>query len=164
MLFLLPVYIANSSPVVLGGGTPLDLGKSFSDGRRVFGDGKTVRGFVGGVAAGAVAGGIIAFLFPISFFGSAQSQFLAALLMSFGTLLGDAAGSFVKRRLGIGSGKPFFPDLVLFLVFALIFALPFAKADAFTMDKLAFYFALTVILHPLMNMIANRAGLKKVPW
>ena len=164
LLFLLPVYIANASPVMLGGGAPLDFGKNLSDGRRIFGDGKTVRGFAGGVLSGIVAGGIITFLFPLSFFSSVQAQFLAATFMSFGTLVGDAAGSFIKRRMNVDSGKPFFLDIILFLVVALLFSLPVTSSTAYTADKLAFYFALTIILHPLTNLLANRAGLKKVPW
>jgi len=47
---------ANSAAAALGGGTPIDFGKVCSDGRRVFGDGKTYRGFFGGVLCGILAG------------------------------------------------------------------------------------------------------------
>ncbi|MBS7287173.1 MAG: CDP-archaeol synthase [Candidatus Freyarchaeota archaeon] len=68
--YILPAYTANGLAVIFGRGNrfnvPLDLGRNFIDGRRIFGDGKTLRGFIGGVAAGtmvgaaqAVAGGII---------------------------------------------------------------------------------------------------------
>ena len=61
LLFLvLPAYASNSIPVVLGGGTKIDLGKNFFDGKRVFGDSKTIRGFISGVAAGTLVGVILA--------------------------------------------------------------------------------------------------------
>src|SRR5262245_36929528 len=96
LLFLVPTYIANSSPVVLGGGMPLDRGRTYSDGKRVLGDGKTIRGFIGGTLAGAVAGGIVAILYPLPFFETQALQFIAAFVMAFGTLAGDALGSFIK--------------------------------------------------------------------
>src|SRR5437867_4461168 len=54
--FLLPAYVANPMAVVFGGGTPMDFGRSMRDGRRVLGDGKTWRGFAGGIASGFVLG------------------------------------------------------------------------------------------------------------
>src|SRR2546422_8761128 len=53
---LLPAYVANPMAVVSGGGTPMDFGRTLRDGRRLLGDGKTWRGFVGGIASGAVLG------------------------------------------------------------------------------------------------------------
>ena len=58
--YILPAYAANGLAVIFGRGNqfnaPLDLGKNFIDGKRIFGDGKTVRGFVGGVATGTAVG------------------------------------------------------------------------------------------------------------
>jgi len=164
LVFLIPPYIANSSPVILGGGMPMDLGKMAWDGRRVLGDGKTIRGFIGGVLAGTCAGALIAIVYPLPFFPSAQAQFLAAFLLSFGTLLGDAAGSFVKRRMGIESGSQFLLDSLLFMVVAMLLVLPLAYITLFDPLNLLFIFGLTAIMHPLSNMMANKAGLKKVPW
>ncbi len=164
LIFLIPIYIANASPVVLGGGTALDLGKDFIDGRRIFGSGKTIRGFVGGVLAGTLAGGIVAMAYPLPYFESAYVQLMAAFLLSLGALCGDALGSFLKRRMGMESGKPFMPDTFIFLVVSLAFVSPFANGTLFTPFNIAFFLILTIILHPLTNAIANRAGLKKVPW
>ncbi|MFA7152528.1 MAG: CDP-archaeol synthase, partial [Methanoregulaceae archaeon] len=36
---MLPAYVPNSVAAATGGGTPIDLGRNFSDGRRIFGDG-----------------------------------------------------------------------------------------------------------------------------
>ena len=46
LILLIPAYIANSSPVLFGGGTPMDMGKNFLDNERIFGEGKTIRGFL----------------------------------------------------------------------------------------------------------------------
>jgi CDP-2,3-bis-(O-geranylgeranyl)-sn-glycerol synthase len=164
LVFLIPVYIANSSPVVLGGGAPLDFGIVLSDGRRIFGRGKTIRGFAGGVLAGTLAGGLVALFYQLPYFSGPGAQFMAAFLLSVGTLTGDAFGSFLKRRLGIESGSQFMPDTFIFLVVSLIFVFPLADASLFALPNLAFFLILTVILHPLTNIIANRLGLKKVPW
>lgn len=164
LLFLIPIYIANSSPVVLGGGMPLDFGSKLKDGGRVFGDGKTIRGFVGGMLAGTVAGGIVAIYYQLPFFVNPQTQFFAAFVLALGTLCGDALGSFIKRRVGVESGKPFLLDTIMFLILALIFVIPFAKVDLYTYINIVFVFVLTLIIHPVTNILANKIGLKNVPW
>ncbi|NYZ73911.1 CDP-2,3-bis-(O-geranylgeranyl)-sn-glycerol synthase, partial [Candidatus Micrarchaeota archaeon] len=164
LIFLIPIYVANSSPVVLGGGMPLDFGLKLPDGKRFLGDGKTIRGFIGGTLAGTVAGGIAAMLYPLPFFATPTLQFYAAFVLAFGTLAGDAAGSFVKRRFGIGSGRPFFLDTIAFLIVALILVYPLAYPSLYDPLNLAFFAALTLVIHPLTNFLANRAGLKNVPW
>lgn len=164
LLFLIPIYIANSSPVVLGGGWPLDFGGRLRDGSRVLGDGKTVRGFVGGTLAGTVAGGIVAILYPLPFFPNITTQFIGGFVLAFGTLSGDALGSFIKRRSGISSGKPFILDTIMFLIIAMVFVFPFVLPSIYAPLNLLFFAILTLILHPLTNMLANKAGLKNVPW
>ncbi|MFH1785810.1 MAG: CDP-2,3-bis-(O-geranylgeranyl)-sn-glycerol synthase [Candidatus Micrarchaeota archaeon] len=164
LLFLIPIYIANSSPVVLGGGKSLDLGLVLSDGKRLFGDSKTIRGFVGGILAGTVAGGLIAIFYQVEFFDSQHAQFIAGFVLASGTLIGDAFGSFIKRRVGLEPGKPFFLDTMLFLIIALLLAIPFVKMELYSPLNLGLFLVLTTILHPLTNIFANRIGLKKVPW
>lgn len=164
IVFLIPIYVANASPVVLGGGTPLDLGRNLSDGQRFLGESKTIRGFVGGTLAGTVAGGLLALAYQLPFFPDQSTQFLAAFILAFGTLAGDAIGSFIKRRANVGSGKPFVLDTIMFLIVALIFVYPFAGPELYGLPALAFFAGLTLIMHPFMNMVANKAGLKNVPW
>ncbi|MDD5171813.1 MAG: CDP-2,3-bis-(O-geranylgeranyl)-sn-glycerol synthase [Candidatus ainarchaeum sp.] len=164
LIFLIPIYVANSSPVVLGGGMPLDFGLKLPDGKRLLGDGKTIRGFIGGTLAGTVAGGIAAMIYPLPFFATPTLQFYAAFVLAFGTLLGDATGSFIKRRFGVGSGKPFFLDTITFLIVALLLVYPLVSLSLYDPLNLAFFVVLTLIIHPLTNFLANRAGLKNVPW
>ncbi|MFW5902556.1 MAG: CDP-archaeol synthase, partial [archaeon] len=58
LLYIFPAYVANSSAVVLGGGKPLDNGKKYK-GKRILGDGKTIRGTVFGIVCGFLVGLII---------------------------------------------------------------------------------------------------------
>ncbi|MFW9770596.1 MAG: CDP-archaeol synthase [Candidatus Thorarchaeota archaeon] len=48
LLFITPGYIANAGMVIVGGGKPIDRGKFMKDGRRIFGEHKTWRGFIFG--------------------------------------------------------------------------------------------------------------------
>ncbi|MEW5996204.1 MAG: CDP-2,3-bis-(O-geranylgeranyl)-sn-glycerol synthase [Candidatus Micrarchaeota archaeon] len=163
ILFIIPGYVANAAPVLLGGGQPLDSGAKFTDGRRILGDAKTVRGFVGGVAAGTVAGGVLALYAPLPAFGGAWAQYLSGFLLSLGALVGDALGSFVKRRMGIEPGKPFFLDQLGFVVVGLLLAYPVSSA-LYSPEMVIFIIVLSYLLHMATNAAANRFGLKAVPW
>jgi CDP-2,3-bis-(O-geranylgeranyl)-sn-glycerol synthase len=143
----------------------MDLNRKLSDGERILGEGKTIRGFVGGVITGTVAGGVVTYFYLLPFFPDAKMQFIGVFVLSFGALLGDAIGSFIKRRAKIGSGKPFMLDSVLFVIIALVLVYPFVNAKIlYTPVNVSFFILLTLILHPLTNFFANRAGLKNVPW
>lgn len=163
LIFILPCYIANAAPVLLGGGAPMDFGAKLADGRRILGDAKTLRGFAGGVAAGTVAGGALAVFLPLPFFAGAWEQFLSGFLLSLGALFGDAAGSFVKRRMGMEPGKPFALDQAGFIIMGLIFAYPVAHA-IYSAEGIVFLLAISWLLHLSTNVAANRFGLKRVPW
>src|SRR5208283_808612 len=82
--FIFPAYCANATPVLAGGGTRMDFGRNFYDGKRIFGNNKTFRGFFFGLAIGVAVGLMecYAFGFPILF----------AFLIPLGALLGDLAG------------------------------------------------------------------------
>ena len=53
---IIPAYIANASAVLVGGGTPIDFGKNWKDGRRILGDGKTWNGLIVGAFFGITSG------------------------------------------------------------------------------------------------------------
>ena len=130
LLLVLPAYLANASPVVLGGGAPIDFGRKLGDGRRIFGDGKTWRGLAGGITTGTLTGLLLANLAasaPYSLYASAESYLIAAFIMSCGALFGDLAGSFIKRRTGMAPGRPYLLlDQLPFIVFALFSSRPSA--------------------------------------
>lgn len=54
IVLIMPAYWANAFMLVVGGGPPLDRGKISKDGRRLFGPGKTIRGFFLGPAVAIV--------------------------------------------------------------------------------------------------------------
>ncbi|UCG01662.1 MAG: CDP-archaeol synthase [Candidatus Heimdallarchaeota archaeon] len=59
-IFVLPLWFGNAAPTILGGGAPIDGGRYWRDGKRVLGDGKTIRGFWAGTLVGGIIGGFIA--------------------------------------------------------------------------------------------------------
>ncbi len=169
---LIPAYTPNNFAVIFGGGMPIDLGKNFVDGRRILGDGKTIRGFVFGVVGGILCGTIqfnIEIFFGVDLFSSLSflDAFILISSLSLGSLVGDMVGSFIKRRIGIKRGQSFpFFDQLTFLIFAFLFAYassPFFS-HLFTLDVVVVALIITPILHLLTNYIAFKLGLKDVPW
>lgn len=168
VIYILPSYFANAVPVVLGGGEPIDSGRKLSDGSPVLGEGKTVRGFFAGIASALLVGALQALLLPGNqwdiYPGSPASYVQAGLLLGAGTMVGDLAGSFIKRRQGIVRGKPsFILDQLMFFAFALAFSYPVA-GQLLSLEAVAFLAVLTYFVHAGANVLANRLGLKSVPW
>lgn len=92
------------------------------------------------------------------------------VLASYGAVLGDLVGSFLKRRFDIKSGEPFW--IVDQLDFALV-ALIFVSIPGFIVPNLflvpdPFIIIFLIILTPAVSVIANTVayaiGLKDVPW
>jgi CDP-2,3-bis-(O-geranylgeranyl)-sn-glycerol synthase len=152
--FIFPAYCANAAPVIAGGGKPMDFGKNFLDGNRVFGKNKTFRGFFFGLAVGVAVG-----LVECALFGY---PFLFSVLTPLGALLGDLAAAFLKRRLGIAPGGllPII-DQVDFVVGALLFSLPLAIVS---WELAAAVIIITPPIHLLTNYVAYKLKLKKNPW
>ncbi|MBI2464589.1 CDP-archaeol synthase [Candidatus Shapirobacteria bacterium] len=108
---MLPAGIANMVPPMAvkiwpKWNIPIDMGKSW-DGKRIFGDHKTIRGFVTGILAAEIIFLILKGVvireanYPLPwYFGAA---------MGLGGLGGDAIKSFFKRRAGVASGVSWFP-------------------------------------------------------
>ena len=155
--FILPAYFANAAPVLLGGGAPLDMGKKFLDGRRIFGDGKTIRGF----ACGLVVGTIVGILQGIAS-ASLREYLLLGFLLALGALLGDLASSFIKRRLGIerGGAAPGL-DQLSFVVVALLLASP---VNLPSWQVIAVILIITPPIHLATNFIGYKLGLKDRPY
>jgi len=99
--FMLPAYLANVTALTFGGGAPLDFKRNFADGRRIFGDGVTWRGTI----IGTLIGGGVGLLQGLIMSNPVQGCILG-LFLGGGALIGDAAGSFIKRRLKIERGRP----------------------------------------------------------
>jgi CDP-2,3-bis-(O-geranylgeranyl)-sn-glycerol synthase len=152
--FIFPAYCANAVPVLAGGGTKMDFGKNFFDGKRLFGNNKTFRGFFFGWAVGAAVGLVESFVFGF--------PLLFCLLIPLGALLGDLFGAFLKRRLGIAPGG-LLPvvDQIDFVIGAIVFSLPLALIG---WELAATIMVLTPPIHLFTNFLAYKLKLKNNPW
>lgn len=174
---MLPALIPNTAAVIWGGGTPMDFGRNWN-GRRVLGDGKTWRGFFGGALTGAAFGILEIFLIQNSAspgtwgFGRWPESIVTVFAIAFGSMIGDSAGSFIKRRLNIRRGeKAPGLDQYNFVAGALAFALLFRPQwfathyfDGNGIFGLILLLAVVPILHRGVNIIGYKLGRKDVPW
>ncbi|WP_458454648.1 CDP-2,3-bis-(O-geranylgeranyl)-sn-glycerol synthase [Methanobrevibacter sp.] len=171
LYFILPAYFSNGGALAFGGGTPVDFGKTDKKGIRWIGDGVTWKGLFAGTLIGIITGIIQGHIGPtiISEMGSyiitpiitdIPSGILIGFLLGFGALIGDAAGSFLKRRLGIGRGKPApILDQLDFIIMALILVYPVVQ---FNWMFLIIALALTLVIHLIANSLAYLIGIKDV--
>ncbi len=166
---MLPAYIANPMAVVFGGGTPVDMGMKWQDGQRVLGDGKTIKGLVGGTASGIVSG--LLQIYAASTFGIPVVPTMTAVItLSFGALFGDLIKSFFKRRIGFvrGAELPLIDQLdfvagawLLTYIFDPVW---FTKYFISSPWIILTVLVLTPILHRLTNIFGYNIKLKKEPW
>ena len=173
---MLPVYLPNPGAVLFKGRVPIDFGKTFIDGRRILGKGKTWRGFFGGSLFGVIIGllmNFIAFYAPQEWFPVFSTNWTTATLivttMAFSAMLGDSTGSFIKRRLGIGSGgRAFLLDQLMFVIMAWLFLYLFFPWWFFEhfwkLAPVLTVFILTPLIHRGVNILAYKLGYKDVPW
>ncbi len=167
MMLSLPAMVANAMPLItcrsiLRNPHPIDLNKRFLDGKRVFGDNKSVEGFISGVVAGFLVG------LTYSYYFNMTAWILYGLTSGLGAMCGDLLNSFIKRRLGLRPGQPFIPlDQLSFIIMAFALVKAF-KADVMvgqdlgTVDFVA-GLALAGVLHPLTNYVAYLLGVKETP-
>lgn len=175
--FMLPAYLSNVSALIFGGGTPIDFKRNFWDGNRIFGDGKTWRGMIIGTLVGSVIGIILSQVSPhiihaLITYNPIDSNYynilpvtitqgaLLGCFMGAGALIGDACGSFIKRRLNIGRGKPApLLDQLDLVIGALIFA---SLVVTIPFNLIIVIVIITVFLHLGSNIIAYLLGMKNV--
>jgi CDP-2,3-bis-(O-geranylgeranyl)-sn-glycerol synthase len=171
LYFILPAYFSNGSGLLFGGGLPVDFGKSDKNGARWIGDGVTWKGIIAGTIVGTLTGAIQGYVGPeiIANFGqyiitpiatSLHHGIMIGFLLGFGALLGDALGSFLKRRLGIGRGKPApILDQLDFIIVALILVSPVVELNLMCV---VLAIILTLVIHLLTNTCAYLLGIKDV--
>ncbi|MEM4509459.1 MAG: CDP-2,3-bis-(O-geranylgeranyl)-sn-glycerol synthase [Pyrobaculum sp.] len=157
-LIIWPPYVANGSATLsskIRSRHPIDLGRNFIDGRRIFGDGKTYEGLAVAVVSGTLLGYLPNLVYPkISLFD--------AFLLSIAAVVGDLIGAFVKRRLCMPRGYPAFPlDQLDFLLFSLFI---YSLYNELPVEYILAAAAATPAIHRGTNYIAYRIGLKKEPW
>lgn len=172
--FILPAYLANMMPpiagklkIVSGFNQPIDGGKKWGD-QYLFGQNKTWRGLFFAVLGGILMAFIQALLYgqpnfqQLSIIDYSQHWLIFGFLAGLGAILGDLAKSFFKRRVGIKSGGawPIF-DQLDFIAGFLIFTYSLAQPD---WKIILSIMIMTLILHPLTNIIGYLIGFKKVWW
>lgn len=162
----LPAAFANMAPVFLRRlpvlATPIDFGYSLA-GKRIFGGNKTWRGFFSGVLTSLLVIEIQSYFY---FFSAGftvidyKAPFIGwlGLLMGAGALLGDAAGSFLKRRLGIppGGNLPVV-DQIDWIIGAILFSSLFYS---WSLEIWAAAILIFGLLHPPVNLIGYWLRLK----
>ncbi len=157
LYFFIPAYIANFF-AGFGSGKPLDFNISMPDGRRVFGEGVTIKGFLIGIVAGTISPVIINI-----FQGSAlTNNIFLGFLLSSGALIGDAVGSFIKRRMGMEQGEsaPLLDQLDF--VFGGLFMASFV--DFISIDLIIVLMLVTPLGHLTVNFVGFQLKMKEVPW
>jgi CDP-2,3-bis-(O-geranylgeranyl)-sn-glycerol synthase len=166
---MLPAYLPNPVAALLGGGAPIDAGRTFSDGRRVFGDGKTWRGLIGGVIAGILIGLVqilAAGTYDLSWLP--RMTLLSVALLAAGALFGDLIKSFFKRRFGKERGAKWpVADQYDLVAGAFLLLLVFDSGWLFTevtLPAFACILILTPLLHRAVNIIGYLLKVKEVPW
>lgn len=157
LILLAPALFANPTPVIVKGSKPIDMGARMPDGRRVLGDGKTIEGFLAGLVAGSLAG-LLVFLVTGNYHMVTHAPAIAL-----GALLGDIAGSFLKRRIGIERGRPA-PVLDQLDFYAGALAVSIALGYKWDLEITLLTAIIVGGLHIGANVFAYLAGLKKVPW
>ena len=142
-------------------------------GVRIFGDGKTWRGFFSAIIAGSVIG-----LVQMSIQQQAgiflqnsinqplnlpQMSIELGFMLSLGTMIGDMAASFVKRRVGMAPGDPApLLDQLNFVFGAFFFA--WLLTGSVNEDYFIILLVITPVVHLTGNFIAWLWKLKKEPW
>lgn len=181
---MLPAYLSNMLPVFVGGGRPIDGGRMWRDGRRMLGDGKTLRGLIlaplvattltSALQLIATRTGWGALGFPD--WGPGAWWVALAYALALGALVGDAVESFFKRRLGKDRGDRWIPfDQLDFVIGAFLLGLiagvvaQVATGEnvfltRFTWGRVFAIVVLTPALHLLVNFIGHKLGTKDVPW
>ncbi len=138
--FFLPAGFANMAPIfaqkipgLKNWNTPLDGGREFN-GKRIFGDHKTIRGMLLGIVVAILFVGIqkIMYTTNLSWFEwsdvdySSVNVWLLGFLLGFGALGGDALKSFFKRQLNVKPGDSWFPfDQIDYILGAILMTVVF---------------------------------------
>jgi len=199
----LPGYLANTAAMLGGKWIPdmagikprsIDGGRHLSDGYRILGDGKTWNGLAGAIIGAGllcmfthwlgennvVQNGV--FLDPLIGAGASDwfwiggewgAAFVVGAFLGLGCMIGDCAGSFVKRRLGKkregseSSEAPLLDTLPFALCTFAMGLLLFPRILIGNSDLILPMFGLlilTPIIHRLTNMFGYWVGLKEVPY
>ena len=187
MWIIFPAYLANAVAVPVSKKLkrvhPIDWGKMLF-GQRVFGDGKTIEGFLLASAIGCVGGLVQVLVSPLflapslawhDFYGSFLVpssdivQYISgtipvivrSVIFPPGAMLGDLLGSFIKRRLRIPRGAPA-PglDQLDFIAGAVLLSMLFSGIGASFLQLDPKYLITIIILTPFIHRVVNKLAYK----
>jgi len=166
---ILPAYAANGLVPLFKGKHPVDGGRKFFDGRPFLGPGKTWEGLFFGSVIGIIISIVMLTahpylpwdISPVPLYIAPMSIQLGFLL-GFGAIIGDMAGSFIKRRLNIPRGRPApVLDQDDFVLGSLFFA---SLVVAIKFEWIILALIITPIFHFIASVIAYKLKIKKEPW
>lgn len=174
LLYLaLPCFIANMLPVIFNRlkllpqlDVPLDYGTKLYH-KRLFGDHKTVRGLLVGVL-GAMLVSLVQYgldkidLVPFNVLAGLDQFLIFGFLSGLGALVGDALASAIKRQVNIPSGDPFIVfDQLDYIIGCLLLT---SFIVNWSWHAVWFLLLFSLIVHPIMNILAFIFKIKKTYW
>lgn len=165
---ILGAFIAGKNKHLKKYSYPVDGYKTFR-GKRIFGDHKTVRGFIVGIITATVFVYIQIYLYEmipllrslVRIDYTEINPLIFGFLSGFGAMAGDAIKSFFKRQINIAPGKSWFPfdqiDHILGGILFTMFYIPLHPVEYFWI--LVIWFA----IHPISTVIGYMLKVKKTP-
>lgn len=177
LYFFLPAYFTNMTPPFLAKKRlfkslekRVDFGKKIF-GKDIFGSHKTWRGVVFGLISGISIAFLQRALFNLDFFRKISllnyaqiNIFLFGILISSGAIFGDLLFAFIKRRLNLKPGTPFFPfDQLNYLIGAFCFLNLFSEIEV-EFEVWLTLFILNPILHPLVTHLGFWLEMTNSKW
>jgi CDP-2,3-bis-(O-geranylgeranyl)-sn-glycerol synthase len=166
---ILPAYAANGLVPQFKGRRRLDGGKKFIDGKPILGKSKTIEGLFWGTLIGIIIATVEMSAFPYLPWELSDRILtivpmtpMLGFLLGFGAMIGDSAGSFIKRRLDMRSGQsaPLL-DQLDFMFGAFLFA---SLAAALKLEWVILMAVLTPVFHWIACAIGYLLKVKKNPW
>ncbi len=174
ILIATPAFVANMMPVIASKlkimkilNTPIDNGVSLG-GSHILGQNKTWRGLISAIV-GSCAMALVLFwinsvfeLDDLWIYSSIKHSVLFGVFVGFLVILGDAVGSFIKRRLRIDSGKPFIPiDQIDYIVVFLAGSYPIIQWET---NQMLFLIVFAFFANTITNILSYVFGIKQTYW
>jgi len=157
---------------------PIDFNKNFIDGKRIFGDNKTWKGFLGYIIFNISCSMILGFIWNtfnlnnMNFFYSnipntIYNNFIIGLLLGLGYSIFELPNSFLKRRLNIEPGKTLNGIKKIFFIFldqadsAIGCCTALSLFYTMTFSFYIMYILLGALTHIVFNILLYFLGLRK---
>jgi CDP-2,3-bis-(O-geranylgeranyl)-sn-glycerol synthase len=114
-IFLSPAFVANAIANFTSGLGPIDRDVLFFDGKPILGKNKTIGGLLGAILSGGMLGISASIFFPEIFsdpnatdrFSFGDFTWYYGFILGITAMIGDALGSFIKRRIDLKPGGSF---------------------------------------------------------